>query len=201
MRVNMGWTGGLVLAGIVALLTGGIMDAQEKGKAVKVGDRAPSFQGVDESGKTWNSADHVGKKVVVLYFYPADFTGGCTKQACGYRDDVEKLAGKGVEVVGVSGDTPKTHQMFKAYHKLNFTLLADEKGEIAKLFGVPHTVGAGKAKGFNLEGQPVEVTRSATIQRYTVVIDKGGKVAAIDQVKDAGGDPKRIADVVKGISN
>jgi len=182
------------------------MDAQEKGakssaKTVKVGDRAPSFQSTDENGKTWSSADHVGKKVVVLYFYPADFTGGCTKQACGYRDDVEKLAGKGVEVVGVSADSPKTHQMFKQYHKLNFTLLADEKGEIARLFGVPYSAIAGKAKGFNAEGQPVEVTRAGTIQRFTVVIDKGGKVAAIDQVKDAGGDPKRIADVVKSISN
>ena len=79
----------------------------------------------------------VGKKIVVLYFYPADFTGGCTTQACGFRDDIEKLGSKGVMVIGVSGDSVETHKLFKAHHKLPFTLLADEKGEIAKKFGVP----------------------------------------------------------------
>src|SRR5437762_10780768 len=77
---------------------------------VKVGDKAPEFEAQDEQGKTWKSKDHVGKKIVVVYFYPADFTGGCTKQACGFRDDLGKLADKGVEVVGISGDTVKTHE-------------------------------------------------------------------------------------------
>src|SRR5262245_28014325 len=72
---------------------------------VKVGDKAPVLKSTDENGKAWTSSDVVGKKVLVLYFYPADFTGGCTKQACGFRDEIEKLHSAGIEVVGVSGDS------------------------------------------------------------------------------------------------
>ncbi len=184
---------GTMAALVVALLAGGATLAQEK---AKVGDKAPAFQATDDQGKTWKSTDHVGKKVLVLYFYPADFTGGCTAQACGYRDNIESLASKGVEVVGVSADSPKTHEMFKAFHKLNFTLLADEKGEVAKTFGVPFKAGKGKAQGKDSAGKAVEVTREGTIQRFTVVIDKSGNVAAIDQVGKAGEDSKRIAEIV-----
>src|SRR5262245_31123639 len=120
------WIAGLtalaVLGGLCAL---NFVHAQDK--KIKVGDKAPAFQSVDENGKAWKSADVVGKKILVLYFYPADFTGGCTKQACGYRDDIEKLGSSGIEVVGVSGDTPESHRLFKKEHKLNFTLLADTK--------------------------------------------------------------------------
>ena len=139
---------------LVGLLAGGVTLAQEK--KVKVGDKAPAFQSTDDQGKTWKSSDHVGKSVLVLYFYPADFTGGCTAQACGYRDAIESLSSKGVEVVGVSADSPKTHEMFKAFHKLNFTLLSDEKGELAHTFGVPFKAGKGKAQGKDSAGKAVE---------------------------------------------
>ncbi len=136
--------------------------------------------------------------MVVLYFYPADFTGGCTAQACGFRDNMGSLKTKSVEVVGVSGDSPKTHVQFKAHENLNFTLLADEKGELAKSFGVPVTVAkAGPVKGTDEKGEKIEVFRSATIQRWTVVIDKGGNVAALYNVKDAKGDAKKIAEIVE----
>jgi thioredoxin-dependent peroxiredoxin len=191
----------LILAAVVAAIVGlAAFDqrcnvaAGEKTKVLKVGDKVPAFQSVDDQGKTWKSTDVVGKKIVVLYFYPADFTGGCTSQACGFRDDIEKL--KDVEIIGVSGDSPMTHKLFKAHHKLPFTLLADEKGEVAKLFGVPAGKG-GKATGIDESGNKIEVVRSATIQRYTVVIDKDANVAAIDQVKDAKGDAKRIQQLVK----
>lgn len=170
-------------------------------KAVKAGDKAPAFESVDDQGKTWKSTDVVGKKIVVLYFYPADLTGGCTKQACGYQDDLEKLTAKGIEVIGVSGDSPANHRLFKKIHKLNFTLLADEKGEVAKKFGVPVTEGK---KTFNYKGKDgvtADLDRNVTIARYTVVIDRKGNVAAIDNVKDAAGDPKRIADVVKSLES
>src|SRR5262249_39394556 len=80
---------------------------------LKVGDKAPAFQAQDDTGKLWKSADHVGKKIMVVYFYPADFTGGCTKEACAYRDDYGKLKEKGVDVVGVSGDAVHNHELFK----------------------------------------------------------------------------------------
>ena len=72
---------------------------------LQVGDNAPAFKSIGDDGKAWDSADHVGKKIVVVYFYPADMTGGCTKQACGFRDDMTRLKDQGVEVVGVSGDS------------------------------------------------------------------------------------------------
>jgi thioredoxin-dependent peroxiredoxin len=182
---------------LIGLVAGGATLAQDK-KAVKVGDKAPAFSATDDTGKTWNSSDVVGKKTLILYFYPADFTGGCTKQACGYRDDIEKLASKNVEVVGVSADSPKTHELFKKDHKLGFTLLADEKGQLAKMFGVPAKIGETKTKGKDSAGKEVEVMRGGTIQRWTVVIDKTGNVAAIDDAsKNAAGDAKRIETLVE----
>src|SRR4051812_24760363 len=97
---------------------------------LKVGDPAPKFEALDDTGKPWKSENHVGKKIMVVYFYPADFTGGCTKEACGYRDDYSKLTEKGVDVVGVSGDSSHNHELFKKAHDLNFTLLADTDGKI-----------------------------------------------------------------------
>ncbi len=185
--------GSVLVLGVVIWALNGASAGENK---VKVGDKAPVVKGVDEAGKPWSSTDVVGKKILVLYFYPADFTGGCTKQACGFRDDIEKLHSQGVEVVGISGDSVKTHAMFKDYHKLNFTLLADEKGDLAKTFGVPVGKG-GKSPAIDASGTKIDMDRGVTINRYTVVVDKNGVVAAVDQVKDAGGDSKRIADMVK----
>jgi peroxiredoxin Q/BCP len=179
---------------LLGLLAGGRLAAGEK--APQVGDKAPVFESVDDQGKAWKSTDHVGKKIIVVYFYPADLTGGCTKQACGFRDDAAKLTDKGVEVVGVSGDTVKGHQLFKKVHNLNFTLLADENGSVAKKFGIP----VGKGGTFNYkgaDGQAVQLTRGVTISRWTVVIDRNGNIAARYAVKDAGGDSKKILETVE----
>ena len=162
---------------------------------VNVGDKAPTFSSVDDQGQPWKSSDHVSKKVLVIYFYPADFTGGCTKQACGFRDDMDKLTAKGVEVVGISGDSAKTHELFKKEHKLNFTLLADDKGEVAKKFGVPVGPG-GKAKGKD-EGKDIDVIRGVTAKRWTFVIGKDGKVAYKNDKVNAAEDSKKILEVVE----
>jgi len=102
----------------------------------KVGDTAPLFSGQDQDGKTVALADWIGKKVVLLYFYPKDFTSGCTKEACGFRDRMGDLQKDNVEVVGVSFDSAKSHQDFTAKYKLNFPLLADPDGKIVDLYGV-----------------------------------------------------------------
>lgn len=182
-----------IVAAALCLTLG--LRAADDGKGVKVGDKAPVFEGTDDQGKTWKSTDHVGKKVVVVYFYPADFTGGCTKQACSFRDDFTKLSDKGVEVVGISGDSAKTHELFKKEHKLPFTLLADEKGEIATKFGVPVKVGAAKAKA-KVDGKDLEVERGATIQRWTFVIGKDGTIVHKNDKVKAAEDSKEILDVV-----
>jgi peroxiredoxin Q/BCP len=108
----------------------------QAGNAPKVGDAAPGVTAKDEAGKEWKLADHVGKKAVLLYFYPKDFTGGCTKEACGFRDQMPDLSKEGVEVVGVSFDTSESHAKFREQHKLNFTLLADTDGKLADAYGV-----------------------------------------------------------------
>jgi peroxiredoxin Q/BCP len=163
---------------------------------VNKGDKAPVFEAKDETGKVWKSSDVVGKKVVVVYFYPADFTGGCTKQACSFRDDFSKLTDKDVVVVGVSGDTPETHAKFKKEHNLPFTLLADEKGEVAKKFGVPVKVGSAKAK-VKIGGESVEVERGATTSRWTFVIAKDGTIVHKNEKVAAAEDSKQILNVIK----
>lgn len=165
---------------------------------LKVGDAAPKFEAKDDTGAEWKSGDHVGKKVVVVYFYPADFTGGCTKQACGFRDDMAKLSSKDVEVVGVSGDSVKTHQQFKKHHNLNFALLADTDGKVAHQFGVPYTVGEATAK-VKVDDKDEAFVRTATIKRWTFVIDKNGKIASKNSEVNAAEDSKAILKLVESL--
>ncbi len=102
----------------------------------KAGDTAPLFIGKDQDGKDFKLGDLVGKKILLLYFYPKDFTGGCTKEACGFRDRMGDLQTNNVEVVGVSFDSAESHKQFIAKYNLNFTLLADTDGKIAGIYGV-----------------------------------------------------------------
>ncbi len=102
----------------------------------KVGDTAPLFTGQDQDGKTVKLADLIGKKVVLLYFYPKDFTSGCTKEACGFRDRMSELQKDNVEIIGVSFDSAESHQKFITQYNLNFRLLADPYGTIVNTYGV-----------------------------------------------------------------
>jgi len=183
----------LALAGLVlsnSLIAGG--------NGVKVGDPAPKFTSTDDQGKEWKSGDVIGKKILVLYFYPADLTGGCTKQACGFRDDLAKLVDLDVVVVGVSGDSVKNHQLFKKVHKLPFTLLADEKGSVAKKFGVPVNKG-GSFKYTDEDGNVHNLVRGVTANRWTFVIDKAGKIAMVNNKVNAAEDSKKIIETVKNL--
>lgn len=111
----------------------------DSGKTPQVGDKAPMIQGLDQQGKTWKLDDVLGKKIVLLYFYPKDDTPGCTKEACGFRDRIAELKHDNVEVVGVSFDSPESHQKFISKYHLNFPLLADTDGKIADAYGVRMT--------------------------------------------------------------
>jgi peroxiredoxin Q/BCP len=161
---------------------------------LKVGDAAPKFEAPDDAGKAWKSEDVVGKKIVVVYFYPASFTGGCTKQACAFRDDAKPLTDKDVVVVGVSGDSAKTQALFKKEHNLNFTLLGDEKGDVAKAFGVPLKPG-GKVK-VKVGGQDTEIEQGVRAARWTFVIGKDGKIAYKNKEVKAADDSKAVLEAV-----
>jgi peroxiredoxin Q/BCP len=196
------------LLGTLLLLGSDAVDAKGKGKdkpkvqlKLKVGDPAPAFLGADEAGKKVDSKDLIGGKIAVLFFYPADFTGNAVAQARGYQDQFDSLTKGGAVVLGVSGDSPATHQLFKAYYKLPFHLLADDDGAIAKAFGIPVGKGA-KTPTIDAKGVKGEVDRAVTIERVTIIIDKAGKIAAIDAVsKSPGDDAKRVADIVKSLES
>ena len=123
----------------VVWLIGVALPAAGAAQVPKVGDTAPLIQGQDQDGKTWKLAEVVGKKVVLLYFYPKDDTPGCTKEACGFRDRMADLKKDKVEVIGVSFDSSASHQKFIAKFNLNFPLLADTDGKIADAYGVRMT--------------------------------------------------------------
>ena len=161
---------------------------------LKVGDAAPKFAALDDTGKEWKSEDHVGKNIVVVYFYPADLTGGCTKQACGFRDDLGALKEQGVEVVGVSGNSVADHQVFKKVHELNFALLADTEGKVASAFGVP--TGEGRTYTAMVDGKEMALTLGVAAKRWTFVIGKDGKIASKNTEVNAAEDSKAILDTV-----
>lgn len=167
------------------------VQAADKKTDLKVGDAAPVFKAKDDQGKTWKSSDYVGKKILVVYFYPADMTGGCTKQACGFRDDMKKLEAKDVEVVGVSGDSVRNHQLFKKAENLNFTLLADEQGQVAEAFGVPFTKKESSIERV-IDGKKETLTRGGTARRWTFIVDRDGKIAMKNTKVKAAEDSKAI---------
>ena len=166
--------------------------------AIGLNEPVPAFEATDDEGKVWKSTDHIGKKMVVLYFYPADMTGGCTAQACGYRDRMETFAKLNAEVIGVSGDTVKNHQVFKKAHQLNFTLLADTDGKIAELFGVPISRGE-KTVTKSINGVDVDLTRTATAKRWTFIIDRNGKVVHRDDSVRAKSDPDAVEMFIQAV--
>jgi len=142
----------------------------------KAGDTAPLFTGKDQDGKDFKLGDVVGKKIVLLYFYPKDFTGGCTTEACGFRDRMGELQTNNVEVVGVSFDSSDSHQKFIAKYNLNFPLIADTDGRIADVYGV-QMPGKEMAKRVSfligLDGKIAHVTNA------------GNPQAHFDEMKDA----------------
>jgi peroxiredoxin Q/BCP len=120
----------------ITLLNASVVCPVKAAEMPKVGDKAPLVEGKDQNGKEWRLADSVGKKVVLLYFYPKDDTPGCTKEACGFRDRIADLKQENVEVVGVSFDSPESHQKFISKYNLNFPLVADTEGKIADAYRV-----------------------------------------------------------------
>jgi peroxiredoxin Q/BCP len=120
----------------------GLLDFLGGGEpGVKPGERAPEFSLPDAEGRSFRLSERRGKTPVVLYFYPKDDTPGCTREACGFRDQYEDFQRLGAEVVGVSSDSSASHQRFAAKHRLPFTLLGDAGGAVRKLYGVPANLG------------------------------------------------------------
>jgi thioredoxin-dependent peroxiredoxin len=127
------------------------------------GEVAPDFEMDDGDGKTWRLADLKGKKVV-LYFYPADDTPGCTKEACDFRDTQDAWQDAGYVVLGVSPQNAASHSRFASKYSLNFPLLVDADLDVAKRYG------ALREQPEEWEGEKLHV------KRCTFVIDEDGKI-------------------------
>jgi len=109
--------------------------------SLKVGDRAPDFRLPALRGGEIALSDFLGKKNVVLFFYPKDETPGCTVEACTFRDAYEDFRDAGAEVIGISSDSVESHEAFAAHHHLPMQLLADAGGRVRAAFGVKASLG------------------------------------------------------------
>ena len=126
--------------------------------SLKVGDRAPDFNGLTDAGEKISLSAKLKDGPVVLYFYPKDETPGCVAEACSFRDRWEDIRKLGAAVIGVSSDSAESHKNFKSKRSLQFTLVSDEKKEIRKAYGA---------------------TGSLIPPRITFVIDKDGTIKEV----------------------
>ena len=145
---------------------------------LKIGDRMPDFEVMDQDGNKVSSKDLIGKKTII-YFYPKDNTSGCTAEACNLRDNYETLIAKGYNVVGVSKDSVKSHKNFKEKYSLPFTLLSDTSTEMLQTFGA---WGEKKMYGKTVMG---------TI-RKTFIFDENGILTEIIEKVDTGNHAAQI---------
>jgi peroxiredoxin Q/BCP len=133
--------------------------------ALKIGQKAPAWSGVNQNGENISSEQFLGKKVI-LFFYPKASTPGCTVEACNFRDNYADLAAKGFEVVGVSADSVKRQSNFATKQELNYNLIADEEKSIIMAF---EAWGWKKFMGKEYEG----------IYRHTYVVDEAGLIEQV----------------------
>ncbi len=151
---------------------------------VQVGELAPDFALADESGKLVQLSSFRGSKVI-LYFYPADFTPGCTAQACGFRDNIDEIREKNAVVIGISPDSTQSHQKFRTQYNLPFILLSDPQHGVAKKYGAWGTkVSFGK--------------KSVGIIRSHFVIDEQGKIVDAQVPVKAKDSPNLALHVLAG---
>jgi peroxiredoxin Q/BCP len=133
---------------------------------ISVGDTAPDFSFVNLEGSTVKLSDFRNKKKIVLYFYPKDFTPGCTTEATEFSKDYKKFVDAGSEIIGVSPDIPDSHKRFREKMRIPYMLASDEKNEISKRYGV---YGPKSFMGKNYDG----------VNRTTFLIDENGVIVKI----------------------
>ena len=148
---------------------------------LKIGDKIPSFTLKDQHGKGFKIDKLSGKKAIVIFFYPKDFTPGCIKEVCSFRDQYEDFTDLGAEVIGISGDSENSHEQFSKKYKLPFTLLSDKNKKVRNSFGVKSSL-LGLLPG-----------------RVTFVIDKNGIVQLI--FENQFGAEKHIAESLAILKN
>jgi len=162
-----------------------------------IGDKVEAFSAVDDQGNFWKSSE-IQTNYLVVYFYPAAMTGGCTKQACSYRDNQASFDELDITVVGVSGDEVKNLNFFKEANNLNFSLLSDTKGNIAKALGVPIRKGGSITRMIN--GVNEELIRDITTPRWTFILDNNHTIIYKNASVNAVEDSKKVLETIKNYS-
>ena len=122
--------------GLAALALALVTASELRGATPKAGDKAPDVSGLDQDGQKWKLSEHVGKHLVLLYFYPKDDTPGCTAEAYSLRDNFDSLTRAGYTILGVSTDDQLSHKNFETKYNLQFRLIADVDTSINKQYGV-----------------------------------------------------------------
>lgn len=151
--------------------------------AIQTGDKLPEFSLKDQNGNDFSITSLIGKKVLVIYFYPKDYTPGCTKEACSFRDSYEDLKSLGAEVIGISDDSVLRHQKFSKSYSLPFILLSDTGNKVRKLFGVPSNL-FGLIPG-----------------RVTYVVDKKGIVVLAFDSMNASMHMRKAKEIIEKFQN
>ena len=152
------------------------------------GTKAPQFQMPDATGKKVSLRDLVGKKNLVIYFYPKDMTPGCTTEACSFRDNLDGIRRLGAQIIGISGDTSASHQKFIDKHALNFPLLSDVGNEVGKRYGV--------YKMKSLYGR-----QYMGYERTTMVIDRNGIIRKVFPKVKVNGHTAEVIAALKEIGS
>jgi peroxiredoxin Q/BCP len=147
---------------------------------LQVGARAPDFTLPDAEGRTVALAELLARGPVVLYFYPADETMGCTVEACAFRDASQAFAEKEAQIVGVSRDSPASHARFAAHHRLPFLLLSDESGAVHDWFGIGKVLAIGDRVTFVIDRAGVVRHRFTSKLRWRAHVTTA--LAALSQV-------------------
>ena len=125
-----GWITGAALLLVLGLLV------EERNGLLSIGMRAPDFASTLSDGRPFKLSDYRGKSPVVLFFYPADFSSGCTEQACAFRDIYSEMRQTGAVLFGISRDGDSTHARFSETYMLPYSLISDGNGAIGKAYGV-----------------------------------------------------------------
>jgi peroxiredoxin Q/BCP len=149
---------------------------------LKAGDPAPDFEGPTSNGSRLGLKNFLGKKNVVLYFYPKDDTPGCTKEACSFRDNLQPIRSMGAEIIGVSLDSIESHGKFASKYGLSFPLISDKEKRIANAYGV------------------LKDTETST-SRVTFIIDKTGKVAKVFPKVDVTKHTEEVVSALKELAS
>ncbi len=152
---------------------------------LEVGDKAPAFSLSDADGKTVKLSDFKGRKVIV-YFYPAASTPGCTKQACAFRDSLAELNGADIDVVGISPDKPEKLAKFRDAESLTFPLLSDPDKKVLSAWG---TFGEKKMYGKTVQG----------VIRSTFLVDEKGTIAVAQYNVKAANTTTAIQKIIAGV--